>query len=310
MLSKLSNKKLAIIFGILFLFVITIYLTDTGKKERTFRENLVNIDSTAVTEIIIYPKSQNQSEVKLFLENDKWKVHLSNDEISLVPKAKIENLFSQIFSIKPKRLAARGIEKWEEFEVDSAATRLKVVEDGDVTLDILFGKFSFQQPRSMSTYVRLHNDSDIYEVDGFLSATFNQGADNYRNNIIADSDFNTWNQLTFEYPADSSFQLVKFNGSWFINNVKTDSTKTDKYFRQIQHLTSSNFIDEFDKTKLDDPSYKLSVRDESNELFEVRGYQLDSLFLVNPSVNEKSFFDGSKLGLKNKVFASSKEFYN
>ena len=144
-----------------------------------------------------------------------------------------------------------------EFEVDSSATRVIVKEGGNTTLDIMIGKFLFQQPRSVSTYVRLNGDADVYLVDGFISMTFNQGADSYRNNIIVKGDPKNWDQLVFSYPADSSFQLSKINDKWLSNGVPLDSAKTEKYLSQLARLTNSNFVNDFNSESVS-PIYKLT----------------------------------------------------
>lgn len=309
MSNNLSNKKLGIIFGVLALLVIIYYFGDMGQNERTFREELVEIDTSSVTEILIYPKSQNLEEVKIFKDSEGWRVNLPSGNTAAVQKSKIENIYSQLLSIKPKRLAARGSSKWTEFEVDSSATRVKVIEDGTETLDILFGRFSFQQPRSMSTYVRLHNDTDVYEVDGFLSATFNQGANSFRDNTIIQDNYEDWQNLTFNYPADSSYQLSRMNDKWFANDDMTDSAETAKNLRQLQRQTSTSFLDEVEESDLSSPDFKLTVTKKDSSTFEISGYQIDSLFVISSSLNPDTYFDGTKNDLKNKVFPGRGKFF-
>ena len=68
MFRNVNNKILGLIFAILLIVAVLLLLFEGGKNERTFREVLVNIDTTAVTEILIYPKSKEHKEVKLFKE--------------------------------------------------------------------------------------------------------------------------------------------------------------------------------------------------------------------------------------------------
>ena len=145
---------------------------------------------------------------------------------------RISSLFAQLLAIIPKRLAARDESKWNELQVDSTGSRVKVFEDSKLSLDLVIGRFSFQQPRTMNTFVRLYNDKDVYEVDGFLDMTFNQGANIFRDGTVIKSDHNTWKQIQFTYPADSSFQLVKSGNSWLLNGKTTDSLKTANYLEQ------------------------------------------------------------------------------
>lgn len=299
MSGRFSNKQLGIVFVVLLVIVVIFWATDSGKNERTFRDKLVSIDTSAVTEIKLYPRSDNYEEVRLFRYEGKWKLNLTPEKMVDVPESKIRNLLNQLLKIKPKRLAARGTEKWQSFEVDSTGTRVAVYEGDDLTLDIIIGRFAFQQPRTMNTYVRLANDTDVYEVEGFLSATFNQGPDTFRDNTIIKDDFENWSSLAFDYPADSSFQLIKLDNSWFVNDTQTDSAKTVKYLRSIQRLTNSNFVDVDVSGSV--PAYKLTITSDSTETV-VTGYDHDSTLVIHSTLNETGYFDGNKINLGKKIF--------
>ena len=303
MFNKLTNKNLGIVFAVLLILFAVLMLWDGQKGERTFRDTLVDIDTADVTQILLYPKSQDHKEVRLFNEDGQWKVQLDSERTALVPHSKISNLYTQLMAIVPKRLAARGQDKWTEFQVDSTATRVKVVEGGDTTLDLIIGRFSYQQqPRSMSTFVRLGNDIDIYEVDGFLEMTFNQSANSFRDGSILKGDNTKWNQLSFDYPADSSFQMIKVNNGWTANFTNADSAKTERYFRQITNMTSTEFFDDIDEAQLPAPSYKLTIQNTDGNEFEINGYEIGDRFVIHSSTNPEAYFDGNKNKFKNKIF--------
>ncbi len=297
----MSNKILMILLVVLAVAAIIIYFPSDNKSERTFKTELVDIDTSVVNEIIISPKSMNGGSFRLFKDDNRWKVTLPEGKTASVPKQKAERLIDQITSIQPKRLAARSKTKWSEFEVDSSATRVVVKEGGGTTLDILIGKFLFQQPRSVSTYVRLNDDNDVYLVEGFLSMSFNQGPNTYRDDSVIKGDHQNWDQLVFNYPADSSFQMNIIDGKWVSNNRALDSAKTDKYLSQLSKLTNSNFVDNFDSQKIS-PNYELIINYNNNAVGTVYGYQVDSLVIINSSMNEESFFDASKNKFMEKLF--------
>ena len=240
----MNNKTLVIIFGILLLIAAYMFFFQSGKHERTFREVLVDIDTSVVTEIIIQPKSKEHNEFKIFKEDNNWKVTLPSGGTANVSAKQMTNLFSQLLAIQPKRLAARDEDKWNELQVDSTGSRVQVFEGSDQTLDLMIGRFSFQQPRTMNTFVRLFNDKDVYEVDGFLDMTFNQGPNIFRDGTIINSDYNNWKQIQFVYPADSSFQLVNNGSYWLLNGIKTDSSKTINYLNRLRNLSNNSFVDE------------------------------------------------------------------
>ncbi len=295
MFRKVNNKVLGFIFAILVIVVILLFLFEGGKNERTFREVLVDIDTTAVTEILIYPKSKEHGELKLFKENDQWNVTLPAGGSAKVSDKRITDLFAQLLAIKPNRLAARDESKWNELQVDTTGSRVKVYEGSKLALDIVIGRFAFKQPRSMNTFVRLYNDKDVYEVEGFLDMTFNQGANIFRDGTVIRSDINNWNQLQFSYPADSSFQLTKQGENWMVNGNIADSAKTVNYLRRLANLTHNQFIDTVTIEPEITPTFSLSITTSDLDFIEVKGYQDSTSIFIHTSQNPEALFDGTNL---------------
>jgi hypothetical protein len=306
MFQTVNNKILGIIFGVLLLAAIFLFLFDGGKNERTFRDVLVNIDTSAVTEILIYPKSQNHKEVKLYKGENEWRVTLPSGGSAQVTNQRIRDLFTQLEAIKPKRLAARDESKWNELQVDSTGSRVKVFQGSQLSLDLVIGRFSFQQPRTMNTFVRLYNDKDVYEVDGFLDMTFNQGANIFRDGTVIKSDYNTWQQFQFTYPSDSSFQLIKSGNSWLLNGKATDSLKTANYLNRLANLSNNSFVDNVKIDPSSTPAYSLNITTSDLKFIEIKGYQDSTSFLIHSSQNPEAWFEGSSLS-KN-IFVGKSSF--
>lgn len=307
MFGKKGNKTLGILFAVLLVVAVLLYFTDIGKKERTFKDVLVDIDTASVTQILIYPKSQNHQEIKVYKENNEWKLPLPNGKIARVPTEKVTNLFTQLLSIKPKRLAGRGISKWGEFQVDSTGTEVKVIEDGATTLDIILGKMSFQQPRTVNTFVRLAKDNDVYEVDGFLDMTFNQDSKVLRDGTIINSDYNTWQTISFSYPADTSFQISHVDNKWLLNGMKADSVKTVNSLRALSKLSNTDFIDDIGEDDLLlSPTYKLTIETQTSQTIEVEAFVDSARTIIKTSQNPDTYFDGKNI-LK-RIFLSQKKF--
>ncbi|GMR25634.1 MAG: DUF4340 domain-containing protein [Ignavibacteria bacterium] len=307
MFKKASNNLLGLIFVVLLLVVVIFFFLDSGKNERTFREVLVDIDTSAVTQIFVFSKANNYQPVKVFKHNNKWHVELRNGKTASVTEQKIKQTFLELTSIIPKRLAARNKEKWSEFQVDSTGTRVQVFEGDNPTLDIVIGRFNYQQqPRSVSTYVRLYKDVDVYEVDGFLALTFNQDANAFRDGTVIKDDSNSWTKLQFNYPADSSFTLSKINNKWYVKNIEADSAKTANYLRRLSNLSQNKFADDVVIQTEQKPTYKLTISNEKLEFIEVAAYVDSTNYVLISSENPETKFDGKSFG--NTIFVSYKSF--
>ena len=160
----------------------------------------------------------------------------------------------------------------------------------------------------MNTFVRLFNDKDVYEVDGFLDMTFNQGANIFRDGTVIKSDQNSWKQIQFTYPADSSFQMVKSGSGWLLNGKATDSLKTANYLSRLANLSNNNFIDDIKINTTSAPTFSLNITTSDLKFIEIKGYQDSSQFLIHSSQNPEAWFDGTSLS-KN-IFVGQSSFFS
>lgn len=308
MFNKNSNKTLWIVFTVLLIAVILIFTSESTKKERSFRKDIVSIDTNAITSFSIFPKSKQGVEVKFLKNNDIWKVSSLNSKSYTVPKFKIDNLFNELSKLKPKRVAARSKSKWAEYQVDSAATRVVVNESGSEVLNLIIGKFAFQQPRSMSTFVRLMGENDVYEVDGFLDMTFNKDVNSFRDETVVKSDKNDWNRLSFTHTNGESFDLVKTDGKWMINGIVTDSAKTETNLSSLARLSNSGYLNDVEDGLLPPQTSKLIIEVDGEEDIEITAYQNESKYIIHSSQNIENYFDGNKIG--DKIFITKELLFN
>jgi hypothetical protein len=309
MFKNISSRNLLIVFIILLAIAALFIYLDSSQEVRTFKRDIVDIDTSAVTAISIYPKVTNHKEVRLFKDGNYWLVRLENNKSAPAEESKIKNLINQLSEIKANRVAAQDKSKWSEYKVDTTGTRVKVFEGSDNTLDITLGKFTYKQPRSMASYVRVKGDENIYEVNGFLEFAFNQKPDYFRNNTLVKDDYTKWENLTYTYPADSSFQMVKdTSGYWIINNVKTDSTKTTNFLRTLSRLTGTEFIDNPDKSLLGKAKYTLTVESTMGGQDVITISAFGNQPIIHSSQNPDSYFNGSKNSLWKKIFAGKNYF--
>ncbi|MEJ2614146.1 MAG: DUF4340 domain-containing protein [Ignavibacteriaceae bacterium] len=309
MFNKISSKALAVIFVVLLVLSAVYIYFDSSREERSFRTDIVNIDTAKVTSISIYPKANNHKEIKIFKEGNNWEVQLTNNNTVPAENSKITNLIYQLSKIKANSVAAQDESKWSEFKVDTSGTRVKIFEGKDNTLDIVIGKFAYHQPRTMMTYVRVKGDKNVYETNGFLEFSFNQKPDYFRDNTIVNDDMSHWKRLTFTYPADSSFQLIKDSTNhWNINKLKIDSSKTAIFLRTLSHLTGSEFADNPDESLLSRAAYTLTIESSALGAITISAYIDSTKYLIHSSQNPDAYFNGKKNNLKGKIFIGKNYF--
>jgi hypothetical protein len=309
MFNKISSKALTVIFVVLLIAAAAYIYFDSSREERSFTTDIVNIDTAKVTSISIYPKANNHKEIKIFKQGKDWELQLTNNITVPAENSKIKNLIYQLSKIKANSVAAQNESKWSEYKVDTSGTRVKIFEGNDNTLDIVIGKFAYQQPRTMMTYVRVKGDKNVYETNGFLEFSFNQKPDYFRNNTIVNDDASHWKLLTFTYPADGSFQLVKdTTNHWNINKLKIDSAKTANFLRTLSHLSGSDFVDNPDESLLSKAAYTLTIESSALGAVTISAYIDSTNYLIHSSQNPDAYFNGKKNNLKGKIFVGENYF--
>jgi hypothetical protein len=309
MVNKLSTKTLGIIFIALLVIVAAFLFYDSKHGESSFRENIVSIDTAKVTSINIYPKSFNHKQVKIFKQGNAWKVILDDGKAVNVPVAKVQELLIQLTSIEPLGVAAQNPDKWSDFKVDTSGTRVKIFEGGKNSLDMTIGKFTYQQPRTMTSYVRVSGDNNVYMVNGFLEFSFNHNADYFRDDNVIKDDYNNWNKLTFTYPADSSYQLVKTNGAWQIDGKNVDSAKVFNYLTSLSTLSIPNFINDPPPPLLNKAKYTLTIQSYSLGAIIVTAFEDSTAIAITSSQHKDTFFDGKKADAWKRIFIGKNSLF-
>lgn len=321
MFRKANNKVLAIVFVVLLALVVVINLVDARRGDRTFRNEIFDIDTTDITSITIDPKGLDKEDVRLFKSNGTWKVSSGEKEYP-ADNSVVKNILGELADMTAQRVAATKEDSWKKYEVtDSLATKVMVETEKDDAL-LYIGRFSYRQPRNpqqmrtpygqqgtMSTYVRLGNEDEVYSVEGFIGMSFNRSINDFRNKTVIKSNRFDWEELSFNYPMDSSFVLSKQEDTWYINdNYKADSAYVDEYLRKISNITSSHFVDE--TMPPSGPVFTLNIQGTGlTQPITVEAFPADSVyqFLVASTQNPDVFFNGAQADLADKIFIGKSE---
>ena len=196
MFRKLNLKTILILFAVLLVLVVGVNIIDSQKNERTFKDDLVEVNADDVTQILLYPKSAKGKEIKLEKENDSWQV-IKDEKKYPADNGSVSSIINELNRIKPASVASTSDQRWKQYEVsDSLGTRVILKNNSKTLADLIIGKMSFSQQRQATSYVRLTNDKVVYGVDGYLPMTFNRDLNSFRNKNVADVKKNDLTRLT------------------------------------------------------------------------------------------------------------------
>jgi len=305
----MNNKTLLIIF-VALLAAWGLSQMNSGKRNRSFKTDLIQIDTASVTTINLYPKSDAQKEITLSKENGIW-VATQGTVTTKANQGAVHALLGNLNLIKTKRVAAKKQEKWKDYEVgESSGSRVKVFAGSQLLEDFIVGRFSFnQQTRSGLSFVRLTNENEVYAVDGFLSMTMSQGFSSYRMKDFLKLNTTDITSLALTNNDGSVQQFSALNGQWTKEGNPIDSTTMATYLSGIQNTFGNDFVDGLEEGTLSTQLFKTLTITGNNLTAPIsvncyRDINREKPYLMRSSQNKDAIFESGTDGIFEKVFTA------
>jgi hypothetical protein len=315
---KFNNRTLIIILILLAgVFLVSRYFR-SKTSEGNLKDLQVKIDTAKIDRISIYPKAENKEEIRFTRTGDLWTVQ-KGEIVAEAEAYAVSNIFSEILTIKADQLVATAREKWSEFHVnDSLGTRVVMNEGKKTRLDMLIGRFNYQPaPGGYGagygqnygrgiTYVRVSDENEVYAIEGFLAMTFNQDFNSWRNQVLLSLTKDNITRITLDYPMDSGFVIVAQDSLWLMDGVTPDSAKMAQYLNALSRKSGSEFVDDFNVVTA--PDYQLTIEGNNMQAVTVKAYlRPGEEYILNSSLNPKSFFSSGPDGIFRDLFKSRSE---
>ena len=210
MLKNISSIKMIGILAVLVLVYLGFEFFGGKSRSKSFKTELVEIDTAKVSKLIIESRGES---LELIKENNAWKVSVGDGKYAEAQKSNVKSTLNSLLTIKPSRIVAKDSEKWKDYQVDSAGTRVQVFEGSKNTLDLVIGRFGFnqqamQQQQMMGgqgmqqffSYIRLQNEEEVYVADNFMGMSINSDASGYRNkqllSLTTDDISSAWSRCS------------------------------------------------------------------------------------------------------------------
>lgn len=311
MFKKFNIRTLSVVFIALLALVILSLVFDSNNRSSGFKAELVDIDSSKISAILINPPGDNEN-VELKRSGSVWTVKV-NDKWYNANSTQIESILEQYMNLRANRVAARDEERWAEFHVnDSLGTRVQVLQGDKIVSDMYLGRFSYKQAPNASpymrqqplmfTFVRLSDDKEVYSTEGMIGMSFNRAANDFRDRKIVEFEKSKVNSIEIN-SAEGKYTLTNENGRWLLDGLMPDSTAMDKYISGLSHLTSNNFVEE-SVINMSTSPFSLTVQGIGLKTIEVKAFPADSLngYAIESSINKGSFFSGNKADVFDKIF--------
>jgi hypothetical protein len=319
MSKRFDNRKLIYILASLIVMLAFTVLIKIPKERATLKDKIVDFDITEVSGIVIYPQRSDKQAVEFNKAGNRWNVQQGNI-ISPARQYEVDNILTEILSVRPQNLVSKSKLKWNEFHVtDSSGTRIEIVDKKGKTLaDIVVGRFSYKQVSSQmsmygsnniqgTSYVRLTGEDEVYGVEGFLSLSFNRTFNDWRDNTLVEFSKDDITSIRYIYPADSSFILSKRDSKWFLDNMPADSANVESFLTSLSNIDGQEFNDTYKPDV--NPDYQLIIEGNNLLNISVKGYKgADGEIIINSSLNPGIYFNSSPEGVSARIFKSKRDF--
>jgi hypothetical protein len=301
--------KLAVIFLSLVLVFIAVRKFRSPRLEGNLPVSLAEIDTAAVTELIITPAKARRQPVRIAKAGG-WKL-MNGEQALRLEQGAGPNLLRVLTNLKPERMASKRSDKWDQFNVgDSSGTRVQVMEGASVQADLVIGRSGFGQTASQSyggpafTYIRLKDESEVYAIGGFLDGQFNRPLDDWRDKSFMRLKKDSVTRVRFRYPADSSFVLEKVSGKWTSGGATVDSLEVRAYLSGMEYRNATAFAAVAPEGP---PSVTVTLEQGERMLGTLEAWPADGAWVVRSSHQPETFFSFDAAGRK-EIFSYRKRF--
>lgn len=304
----MNNRTLLLIL-LLLLAIYGLSRLFSGKRESSFRTELIQVDTTKVTTIAIDPKGKDNGEITLQREDAGWLVSNGTLTVPVTPGS-VDGLLRNLALIRTQRIAAKSPDRWKEYEVtDTSGTRVRVYQDQKLLEDFIIGRFSFNpQAQSGVSFLRLTGEDEVYAVDGFEVLAFTHDFNSYRDRtVLRLKPEAIVREVDIQLP-DTAYQLKRVDSQWLLNGTQAlDSTTVADYINGLRQLSGDQFADDFDELRLDQLEQRsVALHGDGignpTTIYIYRDTTRSLPFVIRSSQQPKTFFASDSSGLFQRVF--------
>lgn len=293
MFGKLRTSHLVLIVAALAaLWWITGLLSPTA-KQRTFREQLLQVDTASLGSFTIIPAlSKGIPPLRFMRQGSAWKLAMMNDT-TVVDMEPVRGLLGSLANMRVLRVAGNMVSVAERYDLsDSTADHLLLdVPSGRV--DLLVGRCT--EGADPMTVVSPAEDPNAYGISGRLGAYADQTFGDWMPKYLVTGDPRNWTSVQFTFPGDTGYTMVRSGSTWLLDGQPTDTARVRKFLGSLARSRALEVADPADTLQAV-PAFRVLVNDTTRkEPVAVVVYNVPGRFIVRTSLNPKVVlnFDGT-----------------
>ena len=283
MFGKLRTKHLLLLLGLLAALWWLSGLFSPRAQQRTFREDLLKLDSNTVTAFTITPALFKQLPPFRFHRiSEGWRMTWGKDS-SLADPAPIHVLLRSWSNMHVVNLAGRLADIAGRYDLtDSTVDRLTITA-GNETHELLVGRTTAGE--APMTVVNAPGDEHAYAVEGSLGMYADYTYGEWLAKYLVTGDPKNWRRLVFNFPADSGYVMERDGDRWSIDGVPADTARVERFLSSLARARGQSVTDPADTLNAV-PQFRLIVEDTTRSApITVIIYVSKDKFIVRSSLN-------------------------
>ena len=304
----MKNNK--VLFGILIALIGLYFVFNqfSKRKVRSFKAEIVEVDSAKVTSIEINPNGSPNA-FTLTRNGNSWTLN-QGTLTTTADRNTVNSLLTNLLLIKAKRIAAKSEEKWADYELEAGkASRILAKAGEEILAEVYVGRFNYNpQAKTAVSYLRTGAEPEVYAIDGFASMSLGQGSDAYRSKNLLRLNKADISQVAFG--GNTPFALAKdASGQWAgADGSPVDSAAVDAYLGGLANVLGTNFVNDF--TPNTTPTHSLSISGNNFSPTTVEFYATpdrEKPFVLKSSTND-AYFASDSSDLYERLIKTSADF--
>ncbi len=303
------NNKILLIILVGLMVVYGLSRLFSGKQEGTFSTELIKVDTSAIASIVLNPKGEGAQPFTIKRAENQW-LATQNELTVKADHDAVQELLQALTLIKTQYIAAKDKEEQAGYEVEEGVGhRVQAYnKSGKLLEDFIVGRFEVdQQMRSITSFIRLTGQNEIYAVDGMQTMPLGRVFEEYRTRELIKMQ-REMEVTAFEYQlADSLIQFQKTPSGWHVGDLQLDSMKVEDYLNFLRNVSGENFADDFDELRASQyPQQQLTIKGNNIPApFEVVVYQdttRELPFVMRSNYNPHTFFASDSAWVAQRLF--------
>lgn len=283
MFGKLRTTHLLIVLALLMALWWISGQVSPRAQQRTFREQLIALDSNAVTSFTFTPAPfKHLPPLDFRRTGGGWRMFLGKDS-SLADPVPIHHLLHSWSAMRTTSLAGRMADVAGKYDLDdSTADRLRITAGVEVH-EFLVGRHTAGE--ASMTLINVPGDEQVYAVDGLLGLYADYTYGEWLPKYLVTGDPKNWQRVVFNFPTDSGYVMERGPDGWRIDGVAADSTRIERFLGGLARARGQSVTDPAD-TLTAVPQFRLIVEDTTRTSpIVVVVYVSNGRFIVRSSLN-------------------------